>query len=115
MRYMGDVTPAPPIFPIPNIPPIPFVIPGVTPGPSPAPSPVPAAPAAGAPLDPQTKAVLLALAPQMPDSNAADLQDILDATPYGKNQRWMRYGIGAAAGLVVGVVIAKAVRGAIGV
>lgn len=107
MRYMGDATPAPPTFPIPNIPAIPFLPQPSQPGAQPAPAIQPV-------LDPQTKAVLLAMAPQMPDGNAADLQDILDATPYGKHQRWMRYGIGAAAGFVLGVVAAKAVRSAIG-
>lgn len=110
MRYMGDVSPAPPPLVIPNLP---FVIPGLSPsGPPSQPS---AAPTIQPVLDAQTKAVLLALAPQMPDGNAEDLQDILDATPYGKRQRWIRYGVGAVAGFVVGVTVAKAVRKAVGV
>lgn len=59
------------------------------------------------PLDPQTKGALLALAPNVPDAQAQDLLDFVDATPLGKNQRMMRIGGGALAGLVLGVVACK--------
>jgi ElaB/YqjD/DUF883 family membrane-anchored ribosome-binding protein len=55
-------------------------------------------------MDQATKSQLLALAPMMTDGQAQDIAEIVEATNYGKNQRWLRLGIGAAFGLVLGVV-----------
>ena len=61
----------------------------------------------GGPLDPLVKAQLLALAPQIPDNQAQDLLDFVDATNVGHKAKLMRYGIGAAGGVFVGLVLAK--------
>lgn len=100
---MGDAAP-----PIVNIPSLPLQIPGLTPS-----QPAAASPLAST-LDPSTKAALLQLAPSMPDANARDLADIVDKTGFGSRQRLIRYGLGAAGGFVLGVVVAKTVRKLVG-
>jgi hypothetical protein len=64
---------------------------------------------AGGPLDPLVKAQLLALAPNIPDDQAQDLLDFVDATQVGKRAKMMRVGLGLAGGLVLGVVIGKVI------
>ncbi|HVH45008.1 MAG TPA: hypothetical protein VM925_21795 [Labilithrix sp.] len=59
-------------------------------------------------LDPTVKANLMPYAKTMPDDRARDLLDLSDATPYGTRQRFVRMGIGAAAGLVLGLVLGRA-------
>lgn len=65
----------------------------------------------GQPLDPLVKAQLLALAPGVPDAQASDLLDFVDATHLGKQQKFMRIGIGAAGGLVLGFALCKILGG----
>lgn len=57
-----------------------------------------------------TKDSLLAYARTMPDDRAADLQDVCDATAYGGRTKWIRMGLGAAAGLAAGVVLGRALK-----
>lgn len=59
------------------------------------------------PLDPTSKAVLLANAATLPDERARDLLEISDATPLGKRAAWVRVGLGAAGGLLAGLVLAR--------
>lgn len=59
------------------------------------------------PLDPLVKAQLLALAPNIPDDQAQDLLDFVDATHVGKNAKMMRIGLGLAGGVVLGFAIGK--------
>jgi hypothetical protein len=98
MRYMGDATPI-----IPNLPNLlpPGILPPSAPGAAPTPLP------AGAPLDPAAKAQLLALAPQIPDAQAQDMQDFVDATNLGKRTKLMRIGLGLGVGLAAGLLIGK--------
>lgn len=53
------------------------------------------------------KAQALAMAPQMTDGQAGDLLEVVDATNLGSRTKWMRYGLGAAVGIVVGAVVAS--------
>ncbi len=59
-------------------------------------------------LDETTKRQLLALAGNMTDGQASDLAEVVDATSFGQRQRWTRMGIGAALGVVVGVIGSRA-------
>jgi hypothetical protein len=70
--------------------------------------PLPQLGAAG-PLDPLVKAQLLALAPNIPDDQAQDLLDFVDATQLGKRTKMMRIGLGLAGGVVLGFVVAKVI------
>lgn len=83
MRYMGAMGDNPPLQ-IPGLP-----------------------PSGGAPLDPALKAQLLAAAPNIPQAQAQDLFDVADATTVGQSTKWMRIGLGAAGGLVLGLVAGK--------
>lgn len=65
---------------------------------------------AGTSMDPNVKAQLMAYAPQMPDDRAADLLDVVDATHYGGRAKLIRFGIGAAIGAVVGLLVARRKR-----
>lgn len=65
----------------------------------------------GAGIDPAKKAEYLQIAKTMPDDRAEDLADIVDATPYGNRQRWIRYGIGAAAGAALAVFVLTPIAG----
>lgn len=58
-------------------------------------------------LDPTAKAAAVAKAGQVDDAHAQDMLDVVDATPLGKKTKYMRIGLGAAAGLVVGFLVAK--------
>src|SRR5579859_5770853 len=60
---------------------------------------------AGQGLDPLQKQQFIQLAATIPDERAADLADIVDATPYGARQKWMRYGIGAVVGGIATVFV----------
>jgi hypothetical protein len=71
--------------------------------------PLPAFPSGG-PLDPAAKAAFLAMAPNVPDDQAQDLLDFVDATDLGKKQKLMRIGMGAAGGLLVGAVLAMVLK-----
>lgn len=62
-------------------------------------------------MDPALKAQLIAYAPNIPDEGASDLADVLDATPYGKHEKVIRYGLGGLGGLVVGILAAKLLSG----
>ena len=64
----------------------------------------------GQPLPPQVKAELLLKMPTLTDAQAEDLTDLADATSYGaRTTRW-RYGIGAAVGIGLGLLVAKLAR-----
>ncbi len=65
----------------------------------------------GAGIDPAKKAQFLQLAATMPDDRASDLADIVDATPYGNRQKWIRYGLGALAGAALGVFVLTPIIG----
>lgn len=62
------------------------------------------------PLDPAAKAIALQQAATLDDGAARDLADVSDATPYGKRRAWLRAGIGASAGLVLGLVVGRALK-----
>lgn len=62
----------------------------------------------GAALDPNVKATLLGQASVMPDPRARDLLDLSDATPYGARMKYIRFGLGAAVGVLVGVALGRA-------
>lgn len=100
MRYLGDaavIVPSMPALPVP----IPtLTIPGL------------AAPviAPGASMDPTLKAQMIAQAPNLPDNQAQDLFDVADATTVGQREKWMRLGIGAAGGILLGVVGAVLIK-----
>jgi hypothetical protein len=64
---------------------------------------------AGGPLDPAVKAQFLALAPTVPDAQAQDLLDFVDATPLGHSTMMKRYALGAVGGLAIGLVIGAVV------
>lgn len=101
MRYMGDATPI-----IPGLPALPIPIPSlITPGTTPAPTLTP-----GAPMDPTLKAQMIAQAPNLPDAQAQDLFDVADATTVGQREKWMRIGLGAAGGILLGVVGAVLIK-----
>lgn len=97
---MGDASDGQ--FVIPGFGPIPASslpqIPGLSPG-----APAPAVPG----LTPDLKAQLLAQAPSVPDTQAKDMLEVVDATPYGHKQMLTRYGIGAGVGLLAGFVASK--------
>jgi ElaB/YqjD/DUF883 family membrane-anchored ribosome-binding protein len=59
------------------------------------------------PMDPTLKAQMLAQMPGLSDEKGHDMLDLADATNYGKRQRWIRIGGGAAAGLVLGLLLAS--------
>ncbi len=77
---------------------------------SPFPFPLPSALPGFTKMDPAVKAAMLVQAATAPDYIAEDLADIADATPYGKQQRYVRMGLGAALGLVVGVVACRVLK-----
>lgn len=58
-------------------------------------------------LDPTVMATLKSQAASLDDDTAHQLLDVADATPYGEKQRWLRYGIGVACGMAVGLVVAR--------
>jgi hypothetical protein len=62
-------------------------------------------------LDAAARAQLLALAPSLPEDRAEFLAELNDATPYGKRQRWIRMGIGAACGVVLGLALGRVTSG----
>lgn len=62
------------------------------------------------PMDPSVKAAFLAQAPTFSDARAKDILEVVDASPYGKRQKLVRIGAGAAAGLLVGLALAKLTR-----
>lgn len=57
-------------------------------------------------LDPTVKANMMAQAKTLPDDKAHDLLDIADETPYGHRQKMIRMAEGAAAGVILGLIIA---------
>jgi len=61
-------------------------------------------------LDPTVKATLIAQGSNLSDGDASTLLEVVDQSQYGSKQRWMRMGIGAAIGLGVGFLLAKAKR-----
>lgn len=61
-------------------------------------------------MDPALKARMMAEAANVDDAKGRDLLDIAEASRYGARQRWVRMGIGAGVGLLVGFVSAKAMR-----
>ncbi len=61
-------------------------------------------------LDPTLKTQMLAQASTMNDADAAEFLSIAEATSYGKQKRLERYGVGAAAGLLVGLVASRLLR-----
>lgn len=61
------------------------------------------------PLDPQKKAELMAAARNLDDGRATDLVDIANETHVGKRRVMQQIAIGAGGGLLVGLVLAKAI------
>lgn len=61
------------------------------------------------PLDAEDLAVIVSNADLLSDEQAAGLAEVADATGYGKRQKFVRIGIGAAIGLTVGVIVGKLV------
>ncbi len=62
------------------------------------------------PLDPQTKAQLLAQMPFVSEAFGEDMADLGDATPSGKGRRNFRIGLGVALGLSVWFAYAQATK-----
>jgi hypothetical protein len=58
------------------------------------------------PTDPNVRAQLLSLAPNVSDTDAEFFSAFTDATPYGHKHMLMRYGVAGAVGLVVGAGVA---------
>lgn len=56
-------------------------------------------------LNETLKQQMIAAAPNMTDGQAQDLSEIVEATHYGKNLKWTRYGVGAIVGALVGAVL----------
>ncbi len=73
--------------------------------------PVPNAAGAFLPLDPQTKASLLAQMPFVSEQFGDDMADLGDATPTGKGRRNFRIGLGVALGLAMWFAYSKAMHG----
>jgi hypothetical protein len=58
-------------------------------------------------LTPEAKKQLLAVAAQMTPTQGQDLCDLCDATSAGHSQRLVRFGLGAAAGVLAGYLLCK--------
>jgi hypothetical protein len=61
-------------------------------------------------LDPSVKVQLSTLVQSASDEDAAEFLSIAESSEYAKRKRLERYAVGGAAGLVVGFVLAKALR-----
>lgn len=58
-------------------------------------------------LTPEAKRQLLAVATQMTPEQGRDLCDLCDATSAGHSQKMIRFGLGAAAGVLAGYLLAR--------
>lgn len=60
--------------------------------------------------DPTARAALIAQGAALPDDKAELLLEVTDASAYGHKQKLMRFGLGAAAGLVLGYGVARLMK-----